>query len=60
MKKAYLISFLLAFVSLYSFAQEKVDFHINLDAGACFEVASSTISVSQNMGKESKSEVIPK
>jgi hypothetical protein len=62
MKKAYLIStfifFLLTFVSLYSFAQKKVDFHINLDEGACFEVESSTISVSQNnMAKESKGEV---
>jgi hypothetical protein len=61
MKKVYLISafifFLLTFVSLHSFAQKKVDFHINLDAGACFEVESSTISVSQNnIAKESKSE----
>ena len=62
MKKAYLIStfifFLLAFVSSYSFAQEKVDFHINLDAGACFEVEFSMIFASQNnMPKESKGEV---
>ena len=62
MKKIYLISafifFLLTFVSVYSFAQKKVDFNINLDAGACFEVKSSTTSASQsNKPKESKSEV---
>ncbi|MCL2041190.1 MAG: DUF6263 family protein [Bacteroidales bacterium] len=63
MKKAYFITtfilFLLTFVSLDSFAQEKVDFRINLDAGACFEVESAIISVSENnmVKKESKNEV---
>jgi hypothetical protein len=60
MKKVYfittVITLLLIFVSFYSFAQKEIDFHINIEAKACFEVETNLSIVSKNKDKENKSE----